>query len=81
MTNWMMVAIVALEGVSVALAPWVVRRTVCFGVSVPVSAQHDPGVRRAKIGYTVCAGSVSAMAVAASVACLVLWEPSAEPLR
>ena len=73
MTNWMMVVIVALEGVSVALAPWVVRRTVCFGVSVPVSAQHDPGIRRAKIGYTVYAGSVSAMAVAASVACLVLW--------
>lgn len=73
MTNWMMVAIVALEGVSVALAPWVMRRTVCFGVSIPVSAQRDPGIRRAKIGYTVCAGSVSAMAVAASVACLVLW--------
>ncbi|WP_137656736.1 DUF1648 domain-containing protein [Bifidobacterium moukalabense] len=73
MTNWMMVAMVALEGVSVTLAPWMVRRTVCFGVSVPVSAQRDPGIRRAKIGYTACTGSVSAIAVAASIVCLALW--------
>lgn len=74
--SWMMIAmvvLVVLEGVSVMVAPWVTRRTVCFGVSVPASAQEDREIRRIRIGYTVWAGLATVAAVAASLCCALLW--------
>lgn len=74
MMSWLtaaLVAIVALEGTCVAVTPWVTRHTVCFGVSVPASAQRDPEIRRLKIGYTLWTGSASAIAVLACIACAI----------
>lgn len=76
MMNWLtaaLVVIVALEGACIMITPWVTRHTVCFGVSVPASAQRDPEIRRLKIGYTLWAGLASAIAVLICIACAIFW--------
>lgn len=76
MMNWpaiALIAVVALEGACVIATPWVTRRTVCFGVSVPAAARRDPEIRRNNIGYTLWTGVASAVAVLVCIVCAVFW--------
>lgn len=76
MMNWLMIAlisVVALEGACVIVTPWVTRRTVCFGVSVPAAARRDPDIRRNNIGYTLWTGLASVVAMLICIVCAVFW--------
>ena len=67
-----MAAVVVLAGAAMASAPWLVRSTECFAVTVPEAMAGDPRLVGLKRRYSATVAVLSAAAAAATgVACLL----------
>ena len=59
-----LLAIVPLEGFTLAITPWVQRRNECFAVTVPPSAQNQGKLRGLKVRYTIIMAAITLVCTA-----------------